>query len=115
MLLGPSASRNDALRTQLPLDFTPRLERPVDFDGGTYVSRFDRQRLGAQLRAVKALMLDGEWRSLAQIRTATGYPESSVSARLRDLRKIRFGGYAVERRRVGEPKSGMFEYRVRET
>jgi len=39
----------------------------------------------------------------------TSHPEASVSARLRDLRKEKFGGHVVERRAV---KRGLFEYRV---
>lgn len=40
---------------------------------------------------------------------ATGAPEASASARLRDLRRA---GLTVERRRRGDPKAGLWEYRV---
>lgn len=58
----------------------------LDFSGKTYVPQFDRERLNAQQRRVFDLMLDGEWRTLEEIRKATHDPEASISARLRDLR-----------------------------
>lgn len=80
-----------------------------DFDGDTYKRSRDKDRLTHQLLAVKRLMADANWRSLSLISHITGHPESSVSARLRDLRKEKFGGYLVERRHVAD---GLWEYRV---
>jgi hypothetical protein len=57
-------------------------------------------------------MIDGQWRTLAEISAVIRCPEASVSARLRDLRKNKFGGYLVERRRRGAERRGLFEYRV---
>ncbi len=82
------------------------------FDGETYDAPLDENRLSRQLDRVRNLMLDGKWRTLFEIEQATGAPETSVSARLRDLRKIRFGNYCVERRRRGLPHLGLHEYRV---
>jgi hypothetical protein len=79
-------------------------------DGATYVHELDGQRLHRQHNRVCALMRDGVWRTLAEIAAATGDPEASVSARLRDLRKPRFGSYLVDRQRRGP---GLFEYRLR--
>ena len=79
------------------------------FDGNTYVHERDSLRLGDQMAAVFDLMKDGLWRSLAQISEAVNAPESSVSARLRDLRKPRFGGHSVERRYVCK---GCFIYQL---
>jgi len=59
---------------------------------------------------VFALMSDGVFRSLAGIAHATGFPEASISARLRDFRRPKFGGYTVERRRGGF--GGSHEYRL---
>lgn len=86
----------------------------LDFDGKTFVRKHDASRLGALLGAVKRVMLDGQWRTLAEIHTAIGGlgTEASISARLRDLRKEKFGGLTVERRRRGEPSDGLHEYRV---
>jgi hypothetical protein len=54
-------------------------------------------------------MLDGKWRTLKDIEVATKSPQSSISARLRDLRKPKFGSFIVERKRV---KGGLYAYRV---
>lgn len=55
-------------------------------------------------------MKDGSWHTLPEIAAGTGDPEASISARLRDLRKPRFGSYVVDRRRRSQ---GLFEYRLR--
>lgn len=85
------------------------------FDGATAEPQ-DFGRLNAQTQRVYDVMKDGLWRTILELQQdifdATGKvdPEASISARLRDLRKPRFGGYTVERRRCGV---GLFEYRVR--
>ena len=79
------------------------------FDEKTYAPS-DGPRLGGQLARVASLMRDGQWRTLYEIAHATGCPEQSVSARLRDLRTPRYGGYTVERQRC---HVGVFLYRVK--
>jgi hypothetical protein len=81
-------------------------------DGDTYTPELDRVRLGAQAQRVLDLMLDGHWRSLAEIAEQTRDPEASISARLRDLRKPAHGGYIIDRRHRGDPTYGQFEYRL---
>jgi hypothetical protein len=54
-------------------------------------------------------MADGRWRTLGEIQAACGGSEAAVSARLRDLRKVRHQSHIVERRRVA---GGLWEYRV---
>jgi hypothetical protein len=78
------------------------------FDGVT-VTLADTARLTGQLAKVEALMLDGQWRTLAQIAYLVEGSEAGVSARLRDLRKVRFGAYTVEHRHLGH---GLWVYRV---
>lgn len=80
------------------------------FDGATYEPEQDHARLTRQLDIVKAHMLTHGWQSLDEIRAATGFRDSSISARLRDLRKTVHGGYTVERRRRS---AGAFEYLVK--
>jgi hypothetical protein len=79
------------------------------FDGATFDRQRDEERLSAQYARVFRLMEDGAWRSLSEIGRYTDAPSPSVSARLRDMRKKRFGGHTVERRYMGV---GLFEYRL---
>ena len=72
-----------------------------DFDGDTYIPEKDRVRLSSQMMRVFKVMESGQWLTLAEISTQADAPESSVSARLRDLRKDTFGGHTVERERLG--------------
>lgn len=83
----------------------------LDFDGATFAAARDGERLSRQLDAVRRYMRSGEWRTLDEIAAATGAPPASVSARLRDLRKPRFGGMTVERKPAAR---GLWLYRVRE-
>lgn len=87
------------------------------FDGDTYEPSVDRERLGDQARAVYDVMIDGEWRTLFELVNACASrrvraSESSVSARLRDFRKEKFGGHIVNRRRRQSARSGTFEYQL---
>lgn len=94
-----------------PLDNFPSPGTPR-FGGATFAPEYDGRRLAAQSQAVFDLCRDGAWRTLAEIEAATGYPQASISARLRDFRKEQFGGHRVERRRRNEPERGHFEYRL---
>jgi hypothetical protein len=94
----------------------PDLQVPRHFDGETYEPAEDKRRLTAQLSVVKQLMQDNRWWTIAQLCDAVwkqGYKgtQQGVSARIRDLRKARFGGHVVMRRRT-ERVSGEFEYRL---
>lgn len=82
------------------LDWSPR--------GSTIVPRLDNGRLSTQLGKVLSLMSDGTWRTLREISDNVGAPEASVSARLRDIRGF---GWTVDRRRRGDPKKGLHEYK----
>ena len=84
----------------------------ADFDGKTFAPALDGPRLSRQLDKVRDLMLDGKWRKLRAIQDVAGGSEAAISARLRDLRKPKFGSYTVERRRAGDPTAGSWEYRV---
>ena len=58
-------------------------------------------------------MRNGNWYTLEDIETETGDPQASISAQLRHLRKVRFGGHTIEKRRKGSEKSGLWEYRLK--
>ncbi len=81
------------------------------FDGSTFDEGMDGERLRKQLYAVWVFMHDKQWHLLKEISREVKAPEASVSARLRDFRKDKFGGHKVERRRVPNGK-GLHEYRV---
>jgi hypothetical protein len=83
-----------------------------EFGGSTYEPKRDGVRLSRQLSRVRGLMLDGKWRTLREIADATGSPEASCSARLRDLRRNEFGGHQVDREPVPY-QPGLYQYRVR--
>ncbi len=88
------------------------LENPR-FGGETFDEKLDGDRLRSQLERVRRFMANHSdyWYTLAEIADELGYPEASISARLRDLRKQ---GYTVQRRRV-ITQHGLWEYRVPET
>lgn len=87
------------------------------FDGETFDPFLDGARLDSQLVQVARVMAGGGWwtleRIVAAVRDTFGahVSEASVSARLRDFLKPRFGGHEVERRRV-PGGNGLHEYRV---
>jgi len=84
----------------------------LKFSGATYDATRDNTRLHSQRRRVFTLMKDGEWRTLRQIASSTSDPEASVSAQLRNLRKLKFGGHQVAKRHRGVPKEGLYEYQL---
>jgi hypothetical protein len=79
-------------------------------DGETFDEGSDGIRLNAQMRRVAEVMGDSQWRTLREISEVIGDPEASISARLRDFRKPRFGGLVVLRRR--RDGAGLWEYRL---
>ena len=81
------------------------------FDGATFDPALDGTRLRTLLMRVHKLMGDGEWRTLKRIVLAVGGSEAGVSARLRDLRKARWGAHTVERERHPDG-GGLWVYRV---
>ena len=84
----------------------------MTFDGGTFSENLDGDRLRVQLHAVWVFMFDERWHTLHEVSVAIGAPEASVSARLRDFRKPKFGGHIVERQRVPNG-NGLHIYRLR--
>ena len=93
-----------------------KVELPAlpEFDGDAYVPELDKPRLITQLQKVYTILSDGRWRTLFELEEAMGYTcsQTSASAFIRDLRKQKWGGFTVERRRRGPPKQGVFEYRL---
>lgn len=87
--------------------FHPVAEKDAPFDGPE--AETHAPRLGKQMKKVFDIMQDGKWRTIQEISAVTEAPENSISARLRDLRKPKHGGYAVVRRRR---EGNLYEYRL---
>lgn len=83
-------------------------QQDLRFDGDTFDQELDGERLGAQLQRVKLAMASGEWFTLAQLASAARCSEASASARIRDLRKERNGGWTIQRERI---EGGLYRYR----
>src|SRR4051812_45812901 len=87
----------------------PELPPEKAFDGETYEPNRDHARMRGQLLAVYTLMLDGRWRTLADIERVTSGSQAAISARLRDLRKEKYGSHTVNREHIVE---GLFKYQL---
>jgi len=72
----------------------------MPFDGNTYDTKRDYRRLSTQLISVREFLEDhrGSFFTLAELEHELDYPQASISARLRDLRKTKFGSYVIARR-----------------
>lgn len=110
---GPETRQNApgrAVRGQLGLNLDPApAPLLLAYRGQTYIHGLDSARLGRQLELVRNCMADGKWRTLREIEAVIGQPQASISARLRELRHM---GATVDRRRRGEAKRGLHEYRL---
>jgi hypothetical protein len=85
----------------------------VSVNGPGYVREWDEARLNGQMKRVYDACRDGKWRTLHEITTiAQPGGEASISAQLRALRKPEHGRHTVNRRRVGDPTNGLFEYQL---
>lgn len=112
--------------SNLPLQ--SKMERETSGRSGTFGPDYHREsdgsRLNTQMLRICAFMLQSSacnhWLTLAEIRSAlesrwiAKFPEASVSAQLRHLRKIAFGSYRLEKRRRGGASAGIYEYRLSE-
>lgn len=81
----------------------------IDFDGATYVPTRDGTRLRRQLDIVRRAMQDLREHTLSELSMLTRGTTASISARLRDLRKAKHGGYTIIRRSLGR---GIHSYRM---
>jgi hypothetical protein len=91
------------------------------FSGAGYDSKLDHGRLTLQVERIRSYMLRAGWQTLRELKLAleqmyapASFPESSLSAQLRNLRKPKLC-YRVEKRRragVHGPGAGIWEYRL---
>lgn len=87
-----------------------------EFDGKTFDSAADGARLRGQYMRVWQVMADGQWHTLPEIkakcdRLVGGGADTpqAISARLRDMRKTKFGGHKLDGERLGK---GLWRYRL---
>jgi hypothetical protein len=87
--------------------------------GPTYDEQIDGERLRTQLEVIADVMYQafnrGQWLSLAEIEGMTGYPQASISAQLRHLKKSVGGNHTVDKRRRSQAdggRGGTWEYMV---
>lgn len=99
----------------------PAANSATAFNGAAYAPSFDRARLTAQIERIRCYMLGVQWRTLREIKIAleerhapTVFPESSISAQLRNLKKPPLSYRVEKRRRAGVygPGAGIWEYRL---
>ena len=81
------------------------------FNGAVYDPERDHERLSRQIGRVYEALLWGGWLTLAEIEAKTSDPQASISAQIRHLRKRRFGGYQIDKRRQTQT-GGTWEYRL---
>ena len=89
-----------------------------DFDGVTYDPGKDQHRLNRQLGRVYDVLSDERWHTLKELKLRCMHlrgdgkfdSEAGISARIQDLRKIKFGRYRVDNRRID---GGLWEYRLK--
>jgi len=81
-------------------------------DGRTYDPDRDFGRLSHQMRHVWRLLADGNWHTPQEVCNLIGCSDAAATARIRDLRKPRYGGHVVKSRpRAG---GGTWEYKIGE-
>jgi hypothetical protein len=69
--------------------------------GPAYEADIDGERIQKQHEKIRSFMLGSGWRTLREIEQYLHYPQASISAQLRHLRKKQFGGYIVNKQRRG--------------
>ncbi len=81
--------------------------------GADYIPQRDGPRLVSQLQRVEGVMSDHNWRTvkelcdtLKQLYPLNDFPEDSIQAQLRNLRKL---GHTVDRQYIG---LGVYQYKL---
>lgn len=70
-----------------------------DFDGKHFDPELDAVRLTQQMRDVFECLCGGHgWLTVSEIKGMTGHPEASISAQLRNMRKVKFGALDIRGR-----------------
>lgn len=81
----------------------------LTFDGSNYEHERDNERLTKQYLTIFNFMKDGKFRTLKEIESYVNYPQASISAQLRHMRKERFGAHTVNKNYLG---NGLYQYQL---
>jgi hypothetical protein len=80
--------------------------------GPAYNEGLDGKRIKKQREVIRDFLLENRnWFTLSELHSLLQYPEASISAQLRHLRKERFGSYTVNKKRR---TTGTWEYKLYE-
>lgn len=95
--------------------FGQQQSEPIPFSGSDFDEKRDRARLTTQLGCILAVVGDGQWRTITRLAIelrraypAVSFPENSIQAQLRNLRKL---GYTVDKHNAAST-GVLYEYRV---
>ena len=83
---------------------------PVSVGDGMF--RPGRTQKETLLTVLRLAARHEQWVTLAELAGKTKYPPASISAQLRHLRKARYGGWVVEKRRREWVSEVVWEYRL---
>jgi len=109
-----------SLRLASTIDKHLRESAQMTFDFGKHITHNKKKskhlklpvkgfkRMTGQTLLIFEFMKDGNWHTLAEISEATGAPETSVSACLREFRKKRLGSHTVDLRK----SHGVWKYKL---
>ena len=76
-------------------------------------AKFDAERLNGQMKDAFDIMKDGRWITIGELKALMGRgAETGIAAAVRSFRKTKYGSHTVNRRRVGDPKQGLWEYQL---
>ena len=107
--MGLSAEGHLILNGLSPAVCKPKLwnfsQRVLEFKPSGNVNTDDQAPV---IKAVYDVMKSGRWMTLAEIAFASGYPEASVSARIRDLHRLMKLAYQKKKSKDGK----LYEYRL---
>ncbi len=88
-------------------------------DGATFDQKRDGKRLETQQARVLAVLRCGEWLTVSEVQARIALmfdghrdPETSIGSRIRDLRKAKFGLFRIDSRTRGNPRAGLWEWRM---
>jgi hypothetical protein len=101
------------------LDLFNQPEFHRHFSGSDYVPKHDQKRLTGQIERVYLLLCGSGWLTLSEMEKALNdlhpehhHPQASISAQIRNLRKIQFGSHEIEKRPRGDRGNGLYEYKL---